>query len=73
MEPAAVDLAQIVPTPRRPTCKYRDPLDEVWIRAAERMGLRVVRADGAYADYDGRGILAGWRCGQSLRIHSAEH
>lgn len=59
MEPiAAVDLAQIGPTPRRPTCQYRDPLDEVWIRAAERMALRVVRADGAYADYDGRGTLA---------------
>lgn len=58
MEPAAVDLAQIVPTPRRPTFQYRDPLEEVWIRAAERMGLRVVRADGAYADYDGRGTLA---------------
>ncbi|MBK9036461.1 MAG: hypothetical protein IPL61_35315 [Myxococcales bacterium] len=56
--PTAVDLSQIVPTPRRSTCQYRDPLDEVWVRAAEQMGLRVVRADGAYADYDGRGTLA---------------
>lgn len=54
---SAPDLSAIAPVPRRPAHQYRDPLEDVWIRAAERMGLRVVRGDAAYADYDGRGTL----------------
>jgi hypothetical protein len=45
------------PTARRPTRRYRDPLDEVWLAAARRLGLRVVRRDDAYAATDGRGTL----------------
>lgn len=55
---APIDLSTIRPEPRRPERRYRDPLDEVWIRAAERMGLRVVRSDAVHADYDGQGTLA---------------
>lgn len=36
---------------------YRDPLDLVWLAAAERCGLRVVRSDEVYAAYDGAGTL----------------
>lgn len=53
-----VDLASVVPVHRRPIHTYRDPLEIVWIGAAERMGLRVTRTDRAYADFDGRGTLA---------------
>ena len=53
-----IDLAAIVPVPRRPAHVYRDPLEVVWVRAAERMGLRIARTEAAYADYDGRGVLA---------------
>jgi len=55
---STIDLASIVPVPRRPTHSYRDPLEIVWIAAAERMGLSVTRTDAAYADYDGCGCLA---------------
>lgn len=54
---APIDLDSIRPQRRSPEHLYRDPLDAVWIGAVEHMGLRVVRADGAYADYDGRGTL----------------
>lgn len=37
---------------------YEDPLDHIWLRAARRVGLRVHRADDAYAATDGRGGLA---------------
>lgn len=43
--------------PRRPTHAYTDPLDLVWIRTAERIGWRVVRADDVYASFDGKGTL----------------
>lgn len=47
-----------VPVPRQPTHVYRDPLELIWVTAADRMGLRVARTEAAYADYDGRGTLA---------------
>lgn len=57
-ERSARELSSIRPVPRRPECEYLDPLDTVWIRALEQMGLRVVFAHGAYAHYDGAGTLA---------------
>ena len=38
--------------------RYRDPLAEVWLGAARRIGLRVERTVDAYASTDGRGTLA---------------
>lgn len=52
------ELSKILPVPRRPEHEYLDPLDLIWIRTAERMGLEVVLTHGAYADYDGKGRLA---------------
>ena len=37
--------------------RYLDPLAEVWLGAAARVGLRVVRSADAYAASDGRGTL----------------
>src|SRR5262245_14316989 len=37
--------------------RYVDPLAQVWLGAAARMGLRIVRSDDAYASTDGRGTL----------------
>lgn len=37
---------------------YVDPLAQVWLTAARRIGLRVVRTPEAYAATDGRGTLA---------------
>ncbi|MGD8861515.1 MAG: hypothetical protein PVI30_16015 [Myxococcales bacterium] len=37
--------------------RYRDPLDEVWLHAAQELGLRIERSDSVYASYDGRGTL----------------
>ncbi len=37
--------------------RYEDPLDRLWITCAERTGLEVRRAPGAYAHSDGRGTL----------------
>lgn len=44
-------------SPRVVTHRYADPLDVVWIEAAERMGIAIARSDGAYAWWDGRGTL----------------
>jgi hypothetical protein len=38
--------------------RYIDPLAQVWLEAARRIGLRVVRTPDAYAATDGRGALA---------------
>jgi hypothetical protein len=38
--------------------RYVDPLAQVWIGAAGRIGLRIVRTPDAYAHTDGRGTLA---------------
>jgi hypothetical protein len=37
--------------------RYVDPVDEIWLAAAKRLGLRVERSDGVYAAYDGQGTL----------------
>lgn len=42
---------------REPTHRYADPVDEVWLAAAERLGLEVRRSDEVYAAYDGEGVL----------------
>jgi len=36
---------------------YRDPLDIIWIQAAARMGMRVVRSSEVNASWDGSGTL----------------
>lgn len=43
---------------REVTHRYVDPLAHVWLGAARRIGLRVVRTADAYAHSDGRGTLA---------------
>jgi hypothetical protein len=43
---------------RQVTQRYVDPLAEVWLGAARRIGLRVVRTPDAYAATDGGGTLA---------------
>lgn len=42
---------------RRVSRRYDDPLDRVWLTAAERVGLRVRRSPDAFASTDGRGGL----------------
>jgi len=42
---------------RRITHRYVDPLDAVWLTAARRIGLEVVRSDEAFASTDGAGRL----------------
>lgn len=44
--------------------RYRDPLDEVWLGAAEQLGLRIERSAEVFASYDGRG---------TLRLSTPEH
>ncbi len=43
---------------REVTYRYIDPLTQVWVGAARKIGLRVVRTPDAYAATDGRGVLA---------------
>jgi hypothetical protein len=42
---------------RRPMHRYVDPVDEIWLAAARRLGLRVRRSAEAFAAYDGQGVL----------------
>jgi hypothetical protein len=42
---------------REVTHRYVDPLTQIWLTAARRIGLRVVRTPDAYAATDGRGTL----------------
>ncbi len=42
---------------REPSHRYVDPLDEIWLTCAERVGLRVERAPDVYASTDGAGRL----------------
>ena len=59
-ERAAADLTRWLtepPAPRPITRSYADPLDLVWLRAAERLGWRVVRSTEVYASWDGAGTL----------------
>lgn len=39
------------------THRYRDPLDELWLHAAARIGFSVQRSGEVYAHSDGRGVL----------------
>ncbi|QDT69252.1 hypothetical protein MalM25_21860 [Planctomycetes bacterium MalM25] len=39
------------------TTTYTDPLDLVWLHAAERMGMRVERSAEVNASWDGAGVL----------------
>jgi len=43
---------------RAVTHRYVDPLSQVWLGAARRIGLRVERSPDAYASTDGRGTLS---------------
>jgi hypothetical protein len=43
---------------REVTYRYIDPLTQVWLGAARKIGLRVVRTPDAYAATDGSGVLA---------------
>jgi hypothetical protein len=37
--------------------QYQDPIDAIWIATAGKLGIEVRRGDGAYASYDGKGVL----------------
>ena len=37
--------------------QYSDPLDLVWIHAAQQMGMTVVRDPDVFASWDGKGVL----------------
>jgi hypothetical protein len=39
------------------THTYRDPLDEIWLAAARRIGFRIGRTPDAYAHADGKGTI----------------
>lgn len=43
--------------PRAIRHHYRDPVDEIWLATARRLGVEVRRGDDAYAAYDGLGVL----------------
>ncbi len=45
-------------TGREITCKYADPIDVIWVRTAERLGMCVVRVPEVFASWDGRGCLS---------------
>jgi hypothetical protein len=44
-------------TKRTISHQYADPVDLVWLRAAERLGMRVERSADVYASWDGAGVL----------------
>lgn len=37
--------------------EYRDPLEVVWLNAADHMGMRIERSDDVFASWDGNGVL----------------
>jgi Putative zinc- or iron-chelating domain len=43
---------------REISCRYDDPLDLIWLRAAQRLGMSVVRSTEVYASWDGEGTLS---------------
>jgi hypothetical protein len=43
---------------REVTHRYIDPLAQIWLQTARRIGVRVVRSEDAYAATDGAGTLA---------------
>ncbi len=42
---------------RKVQSAYQDPLELIWLRAAERLGMRVVRSAEVFASWDGAGTL----------------
>jgi hypothetical protein len=38
-------------------CSYADPLDLVWLKTAERLGMTVSRSSEVFAEWDGQGTL----------------
>ena len=44
-------------TQRKITHRYRDPLELIWLRAAEQLGMRVERSPDVYASWDGKDTL----------------
>ncbi len=58
IQPTAAMLSAIKPVPRQCHHEYHDPLDTIWMHAAEAMGLAVVFTTRAYADSDGSGTIA---------------
>lgn len=51
-----------VDDPPRAGLVYVDPLDQVWLAAARRIGFEILRSPDVYAHYDGRGhIIVGTR------------
>ncbi len=47
----------VAPRTRAVLRAYRDPLDQIWLVTAHRLGLRVLRDDDVFASTDGRGTL----------------
>lgn len=37
--------------------EYRDPLEVIWLHAAEQMGMRIERSADVFASWDGNGVL----------------
>ncbi len=42
---------------RRVSATYRDPVDLIWLRTAELLGMKVARSDEVFASWDGDGGL----------------
>lgn len=42
---------------RAVTHRYLDPVDEIWLATAKKLGFEVRRSDAAYASYDGSGVI----------------
>lgn len=42
---------------RTATHAYQDPLEQLWVHCANRLGFKVVRSTEAYASYDGKGRI----------------
>ncbi|HCH64141.1 MAG: hypothetical protein CL927_11180 [Deltaproteobacteria bacterium] len=42
---------------RAVTRTYLDPVDEIWLQTAHRLGMRVARSDEVFASWDGSGVL----------------
>jgi hypothetical protein len=51
-------LAVGVMSERIISARYDDPLDLIWLGAATRLGMRVVRSTEAYASWDGKATLS---------------
>ena len=52
-----IHAATVLIVPRNITADYQDPADLIWLQAASRLRIAVVRSASAYASWDGRGTL----------------